>query len=365
MKRAYQIFLTFLKIFMRDRANIIFIFFFNAFLMIIFGLTMEDKYNLSIELGVVETEQTAASTNLIDHLGEQPNLVINKFPSKEVLMKELQNGKLVAGVLFNQSKNTQTTDESQMDISILGDPSRKMWLKFIEPGLRIASIESNVKYQSAIEAVQIETSYVKSKNLKYFDFIFPGLLIFSIMQIGLAGGLTLLTQRKNQSLKRLKITPLKKWEFLLGYGGSYLCIMILQNIFYIFLAITIFDYSFSGSLPAIISVILLSALLFIGLGIMLSNYVSSVESGNNIITLLTFPAAFLCGIFMPMDSMPSYVQHISNIHPLTHLASIMRGIANYNASINDFANLFGFLIVLFLLITVYSLKSFKWQEKLA
>jgi ABC-2 type transport system permease protein len=365
MKRAKQIYLTFLRIFFRDKGNIIFIFFFNAFLMIIFGLTLEDKFDLKVDIGLVNLQKSAETKKLIEHFNEKTDVIIKEFSSEQSMVRELKNGKLVAGIVLDSLSINSNKSSKKLNINIFGDPSRKMWLKFIEPGLKVALIQSNNMLATELNKISVETEYVKSKNLKYFDFIFPGLLIFSIMQIGLSGGLTLLSQRQNESLKRLKITPLKKWEFLLGYGGSYLSIMVLQNLLYIILAIMIFDYSFSGSWLSLISVIALSSLIFISIGILISNLVSTIENGNNIISFTTFPSAFLCGIFMPIDSMPQIVQMIAKFHPLTHLAAMMRGIANYNNPIEDYRIEFYSLLILLILIAFISIKSFKWQEKLA
>ncbi|WP_036384131.1 ABC transporter permease [Muricauda sp. MAR_2010_75] len=359
MKRAREIYITFLKIFFRDKGNIIFIFFFNAFLMIVFGLTLEDKYNLNVDLGYFQELKTENASLLLEHFDKQSNVTLKRYVSRDSLINDVKNGLLVAGIEINPASNIQ----SSLNIRVFGDPSRKMWLQFIEPGLQLAAIESNTILNQELNRISIESEYISSKNLKYFDFIFPGLLIFSIMQIGLSGGLTLLTQRKNENLKRLKITPLKKWEFLLGYSTSYLSIMVLQNIFYVALAIIIFNYSFSGSPLIILGIILLSSLIFISIGILLSNFVSSVENGNNLINFISFPAAFLCGIFMPIDTLPKIVQFVANIHPLTHLANVMRGVANYGNPLNRYTITLGLMLVLLLLIAATSIRTFRWQEK--
>ena len=361
MKRAKHIYVTFLKIFFRDKGNIIFIFFFNAFLMIIFGLTLEDKYNLNVDLGYYQTLESERSAKLLNHLDEQENIVLKEYTDYDQMIADLKNGILVAGIKLNSS----STKAGSLDIDVFGDPSRKMWLKFIEPGLQLAAIKSKTEFNAELKKIAIATQFVESKNLKYFDFIFPGLLIFSVMQIGLAGGLTLLAQRKNENLKRLKITPLKKWEFLFGYSFSYLSIMLLQIVFYIALAMIIFGYSFSGSFYTLAGIVLLSALIFIGLGILMSNVVKSIENGNNINSFLTFPAAFLCGIFMPTDTLPSFVQWIAKVHPLTHLAEIMRGVANYDNPLGMYTILIGIMVFLLILVSITSLRTFKWSEKLA
>lgn len=356
MKQIWNIFKIFASIFFRDRVNLFMIFFFNAFLMIVFGVAIEDPYNVNIELGMVDFANTHESIKAKEYLINQPNVSIVSYPDKEELLSEVKLGKIVAGIVID-SLNV----DNKLNIHLFGDASRKMWLEFLDPVLKL-SVFTGEELQ---KKVAIETNLIESNNLTYFDFIFPGLLIFSIMQVGLSGGIMLLVQRKNDSLKRLQITPLKKWEFLLGYISCYFCIMILQVLAYITLANLLFKYVFLGSYLNITIVLLFSCVFFIALGVLLCNFCNTVENGNNFNRFFIFPASFLCGVFMPVSTFPLFVQKISLIHPLTYLVNVMRNISNYDVSLSDYTVLLGVFAFILLAIMTLGIITFKWQQKTA
>ena len=355
MKRTFIIFKTFANIFFKDRVNLFLIFFFNAFLMIIFGISIQDKYIMSINLGIIDKAQNDKSRDAIQNLSRQPNIIIKEYINESELHNEIKLGQLVAGIIIDQNSTTNTTN-----LQLLADPSRKMWIDFLEPVLKLSLINDKDIINNNIN---LKTEYIQSTNLRFFDFIFPGLLIFSIMQVGMSGGIMLLVQKKSESLKRLQITPLKKWEFLLGYISCYLCIMILQVIGYILLAYALFDYVFIGNYFQISFILIFTSLFFIGLGILLCNFSSTIENGNNFNRFFIFPASFLCGVFIPISTLPSVVQKIALIHPLTYFVDIMRSIANYGQNILNIPIPLIVLSIVFILIITVAIRTFKWQQK--
>ena len=308
---------------------------------------MQDKYDLDIDIGITDLNKNKSSQKVIDHIKSQPNVKIKHYELESGLVAEVSSGKLVAGIIIAPDT-----------LRIVGDPSRQMWIEFLKPIVEVATLEpTNSTYA-------INTEFVNSRNLRFFDFLFPGILIFSIMQVGLSGGIMLLVQRKNGSLKRLQITPLKKWEFLLGYVACYLCIMLLQAGGYIVLAKSLFNYSFSGSSLDVITVIVISSALFVLLGILLCNFCETVENGNNFNRLFIFPASFLCGVFIPIASFPVFFQKLALIHPLTYLVDLMRNIANYNSTLLDYKAMTLSFIALIIAILIISSYTFKWKEKI-
>lgn len=353
MKRSGYIFKVFVKIFFQDKFNLFMIFFFNAFLMVIFGLTMQDKYNINIDIGLLDCRNDSLSISTKSYIKNQPNFILKTYNSKPEILNEVKMGKLVAGIIIEPKNGNDA-----LQINVFADPTREMWLKFLEPALKIAVMEPFNKNK-----VEIKTQFVQSNNLRFFDFIFPGLLIFSIMQIGLSGAIMLLMQRENESLKRLQVTPLKKREFLFGYSSAYFFIMILLTTGYILIAKVLFNYMFIGSIINFLLMIIFSSVFFIVLGILMSNYVDRVENGNNFNRFFTFPASFLCGVFMPISTLPIFLQKIALIHPLTYMIEIMRGITNYNVSLSKYALTLTILFIIFIVALLASVYTFKWQEK--
>jgi ABC-2 type transport system permease protein len=352
MKKIYNVFVIFLIIFFKDRVNLFMIFFFNAFLMIIFGFSLQDKYTINLDLGIVDSMHDYRSKQIIDNLSTQPNIIIHSYDDNDRLRNDVKVGKLIAGIEISKGK--------QLNVKLMADSSRRMWLYFLKPTIAVAS-----KTKTSDEKDVISSQFIKSSNLLFFDFIFPGLLIFSIMQIGLSGGILLLTQRMDENLKRLQITPLKKWEFLIGYISCYLFIMIIQVLFYIALATSIFDYSISGSLLELSLIIIFSSIFFINVGIILCNFSNKIETGNNFNRFFVFPASFICGVYLPISTMPTVIQKISLIHPLTYFVEISRGVINYGDSISSYQSEAILLLVTLLVITFIALRTFKWQKTTA
>ena len=352
MKKIYNVFVIFLIIFFKDRVNLFMIFFFNAFLMIIFGFSLQDRHIIDLDLGIINSTHDYRSSQIIKSLNSQSNIKIHAYNDTVLLRNDVKVGKLIAGIEIQNGE--------QLKIKLIADSSRKMWLYFLKPAIQIAS-----KKEAFESKTTISDEFITSSNLRYFDYIFPGLLIFSIMQIGLSGGILLLTQRMDENLKRLQITPLKKWEFLFGYISCYLFIMLVQVLFYIILAASIFNYSFSGSLLQIFFIILFSSIFFINVGIILCNISEKIETGNNFNRFFIFPASFVCGVYLPISTMPEIIQKISLIHPLTYLVEISRGVANYGDSISNYQSMAILLLITLLVTTFIALRTFKWQKTTA
>lgn len=346
MTKVFYIFRLFSKIFFKDRFNLFMIFFFNAFIMVIFGISMENKYENDVNIGISGKSDDKVYVQLLKDLGSQKKVKLKIYQKKESLQHDLENGNLTLGLIIDNQQ-----------LLVYADRERKLWANFLKSTLEVAALKTLGSVPPAISMVSIET-----RNKSYFDFFFPGILIFSIMQVGLSGGIMLLIQRTKGSLKRLQITPLKKWEFLLGYVSCYLCIMALQILGYYGIANLVFGYSFYGTLINVIAILIGSSILFMLLGIFLCNACNTVENGNNFNRFFIFPAGFICGVFIPLSSLPEVIQNVAWFHPLTYLVEAIRKVANYN---EPFLN-FGYYILGYLILTsilaYFSIKTFKWKE---
>ena len=368
MKNIFEISRVFFVIFLRDKLNLFFSFFFNAFLMIMLGLFVTNRFDEMGTVGIYDSSNSAFSHQFINVLKQEPNLKIKAFNDTTSLAEGIQAGTLVAGIRINKSfeslKNPALPVKAgDVQLKIYGNSGKDFWIKMLEPGLKVAVLNTNVASRKLFDQIKISTQMIQSRNLDYFKFIFPGVLVFSIMGLSFTGAMSLLFFRKADVLKRLKITPLKKYEFLIGFISSYLLLLLLQAVLYIFIAWLVFGYTFSGNYLQIAILIFGCGLLFIVLGIVIANLVPSIDSGNNIIRFLNFPASFLCGIFIPVENLPKLLQWFSVIHPLTYFAVAMRNAVNYNATFSDNATNYLILASTLIVLSIISVITFKWEEQ--
>jgi len=70
--------------------------------------------------------------------------------------------------------------------------------------------------------------------------------------------------------------------------------------------------------------ILISSFTFSALGTLVSSYARWVPEAQMYSNLLRFPMAFLAGTFIPLSSMPSQIQIVARLLPLTYTVEALR-----------------------------------------
>ena len=70
--------------------------------------------------------------------------------------------------------------------------------------------------------------------------------------------------------------------------------------------------------------LLLSALVFSVFGTLVSVYVKEIFDAMTLANFFRFPMIFLCGVFIPVSFMPSFIQPLAYIFPLTYSVDLIR-----------------------------------------
>jgi ABC-2 type transport system permease protein len=117
-------------------------------------------------------------------------------------------------------------------------------------------------------------------------------------------------------ISRLSIVAGK--SFALGVRG------LLQAILTLVLAILLFGVIVHGNLGILVLLLILTVLSFIGIGIMISAIASDQETAMTIMMTVMFPMIFLSGAFFPVQQMPTVLQWISKVIPLTYSVEALR-----------------------------------------
>lgn len=204
--------------------------------------------------------------------------------------------------------------------------------------------------------------FVKSgKGFESIAAVLPGVIAVSIL-FGTTSMLavTVTFEKKNRSFERLLLSPLPLELLMLAKTGGAIFFGALNAFVPIILAIFLTDIStiqWAFLLPTIVMIAIVST--FQGLFIAVS--VSEVFEAQTFSNFFRFPMVFLCGLFVPVNSLPLFLRPLSYLLPLTYGVDILHGTINGNHDHSfavDFGVLIGFAVVLFYL----SLKNIhrKW-----
>lgn len=181
----------------------------------------------------------------------------------------------------------------------------------------------------------------------------PGLSMFGTAFMALFSGMLLAKDRTSSFLMRLFASPLTAVEFISGYTLPMLGITLAQA------TITLLVSGFCGLkititiLPAIV-VTMLTSLLFVGLGLLLGSLMSDKAVGGVCGALVTNVAAWLSGVFVPIDLIGGLFKKIANVLPFYHSVGAIRAAleGRYGEILPHLAVVLGYSAVIFILAVI-------------
>jgi ABC-2 type transport system permease protein len=163
-------------------------------------------------------------------------------------------------------------------------------------------------------------------NIAYDDFFIPGILAYGVITttfVNLAMGTAIL--RDNGVLKRMQGTPLPRWAYVVARILSASLVTLTMTIVVLGLGVAVYGLDFSlGQLPALILTLLLGTAVFTTLGIGITRFIPSAETGPVIVNLLIWPLSFISNIWFPIDSLPKVLKTIADIFPIRALANALQ-----------------------------------------
>jgi len=172
--------------------------------------------------------------------------------------------------------------------------------------------------------LNVESVSAGSDDLKYQDFLLTGMIALSIAQGGLFGMVDMVEMRRKGLIKRLRMTPARMGLF----GLSDMLMRLVFAIFQIILLSLIGVYGFGATLHidliSLIIIFLIGALSFNAIGYFFSSFSKTTEAYMGIANITSFLMMFLSGVFFPIESMPGWLQPVSQVLPLTYFVSGLR-----------------------------------------
>jgi ABC-2 type transport system permease protein/oleandomycin transport system permease protein len=169
---------------------------------------------------------------------------------------------------------------------------------------------------------------IVTPGFDYVDFLIPGIIVQSMIFGGFVTALGLAEDLKKGLIDRFRSLPMASSALLtgrtladIGTNVTQLALMIVVGL--------IVGFNFSTSVPEILAGIALCLLIgyvfswvfaFIGL------VASSPEAANGYGFTIIFPLTFVSSAFVPIASMPGWLQPIARANPVTFMVDAVRAL---------------------------------------
>ena len=191
-----------------------------------------------------------------------------------------------------------------------------------------------------------------------------GLPVFVSILIALSAVTSLVTiisiYREGGILKRLRATPVRPQTILIAHvivklllSVATLALMMLAGKRYYPVDVRIPVLGFTLAL-------LISTWSILSIGFVIASIVPTARFAQPIGTAILYPMIGVCGLFVPVQSLPPTLQAVARVTPLTYAVSLLQGIWKgeaWSAHWNDVAA----LVAVFVICTALSSKVFRWE----
>lgn len=161
------------------------------------------------------------------------------------------------------------------------------------------------------------------ESYTFFEILNPILVSFFVFFfVFLIAGMSMLKERSSGTLEKLLSTPIRKSEIVFGYLFGYGIFAILQTAVIILYSVYILDMEIAGSMTNMFIINILLSFVALGLGLLLSTFVSSEFQMIQFIPLVIIPQIFFSGM-LNVDTMEPWLQWIAPIMPLYYAGNTM------------------------------------------
>jgi len=162
-------------------------------------------------------------------------------------------------------------------------------------------------------------------NTPVFDALGAPLLgVFPFVVMFLITSVTTLRERQSGTLERLLTMPLGKGDFIGGYALAFGLLATVQALVATGFSVWVLGLNIAGSAGLLVLVAVVDAVLGSTLGLFVSAFANTEFQAVQFMPAFVLPQFLLCGLLVPRDALPDFLQALSNLLPLSYAVDAMR-----------------------------------------
>jgi ABC-2 type transport system permease protein len=311
---------------------------------------------------------------------DKPELPLLVDPSRAISFQLIEG--LLTKVIMEQLGRTMSRRGSgieQMKLALDSvdqwletDVEKDRWRSFFSAGLEALETLPDDKPAGeegeAVGGFQLPVTISKEKVVRkggrfnVYAHSFAGMLVMFLFFVSIDGGVAVIDERRRGTWRRLRTAPIGRQTLLASKAVStFFQGLFVAVVMYLF-AILVFGVEVTGSLVGFVAILLMSAAVAAGFGLLLAALGRTEGQVRGYATCAVLLITFLGGGWFPHFMLPAWLQSVSQAVPTTWMmkglyATTWRGLG-LEAVWLPLAALLGFL----LLFSVLGLRLFRWEE---
>ena len=326
----------------------------------------------NISLSIVDKDHSTYSQHLITKIGSSGYFRIISFDrSYTEALEHIENGSsdLIMELPDGFERNLVKEGKQTIGISVDAINGSKASIG----GAYLTSVIADFNADLEINQIKIQDSVNRPGGLmnitfsnwfnphaEYKYFFVPGVLVLLLTMIGgFMTALNIVREKEVGTIEQINVTPIKKWEFILGKLIPFWIIgMVVFTIGLIVIRV-VYGITSVGSIPLLYSVAAAYMIALLGFGLLVSTFCENQVQAMFIAFFFILIFILMSGLFTSVQSMPGWAQYISAFTPVSHFIKIVRMIMLKGSGFTDILQELGYILAFGLVLNSWAIWNYK------
>ncbi|HYG83655.1 MAG TPA: ABC transporter permease [Verrucomicrobiae bacterium] len=363
MNTTLQMAVSQFKRVIRDPITLIVLFSIPALLLLIFGAFTRNTDNISMKVALVNNSEHQLAKSFADGVKK---VTVFKETDKKYSLDEakqhMRDNKLDAIIELPASFGAMQDGKPAGKAKVYLDQADRTNGDIVMSVMEKISSEANKNLLGASFPVSLEKVSIEGKEAKIFDGLFAMFTGMAIMMVGIFGVASAIPADKKMGvLRRLRVTPLKSRQLILGTILAYAVVGVLAVALMTILALTIFDLEMRGNWLEFGIFTLVSLALMLGFGLAIGGWSKNSTQADVYGQIVFITSLGFSGLWIPRALMPEWLQELTTYLPLTPIVDGIRSIVVDGAHLLALGTELAIIIAWMLIVFVVGIKTFRWE----
>jgi len=290
-----------------------------------------------IPLLVVDGDRSTVSRQLVERFDASANFyIVDVVSGGNAVERRLEDGSawmaLTIPAGFGQRLSAGRPDTVQVIADGTDSNSTGVALGYARSVVAAFSAEKTRELNPALAGraapIEADIRVWFNPRLESRDFMVPGIVALLLLVVTTnLSAMAIVREREVGTLEQLNVTPLARWELIVGKLLPYALIGMFDVVLVTLVAVYWFEVPFLGSFPLLFASSMIYLLSTLGLGLFVSTISQTQQQASMTATFFFLtPMIYLSGFTFPIENMPGWIQWVTYLIPLRYFLVIVRGI---------------------------------------
>jgi ABC-2 type transport system permease protein len=331
----------------RDIRMMFVLFFFPILLLVIFGYAVNFDVR-HIKVAVYDRDRSSLSREFINVLTSSDYFdLVGVLESEDLIKDYLDNQKVQCVIVFPYNMSKELYGRRPVKIQCLIDGVNANSATIIRNYLNIATISFSQQFTNEFLAktgkagfipIDLRPVFLFNPELKSTLFLIPGLIVMILIITAVVSiALSIVREKELGTIEQLNVSPLSAFELIIGKTTPNAIISLMVAALILVAGYFMFGITIRGNVFLLLFTTLLYIIACLSLGILVSTISDSQQIAFQIAALISMlPSMILSGFIFPIESMPVFIQILTNITPAKFFMVILRDILIKGVGLESF-----------------------------